>query len=180
MEYERLDFDFHRRGMRLDGGCLAVRRLPDYSISHVETGQYLPGESPLWSVKIPLAGYRERYERALSSLSGEPSARSGFDIWLNDGALTYVKESCDEEDARGRFFLSVFPSDRNDLPQDARDAGRDHESLNFDFDRYGAIVDGGCVIVRYLPDYPISRIETGQWLTDEGELWKAEIAVGAR
>ena len=178
LEYERLDFAFQRRGMRLDGGCLAVRRLPEYPISHVETGQYLPGESLLWSAKIPLAGYRERYARALSELAGEPAARSGFDIWLNDGALTYIKESCDAEDAGGRFFLSVFPADRNDLPQGARDAGREHESLNFDFDRYGAIVDGRCVIVRYLPDYPISHIETGQWLEGEGELWRAEIEAG--
>ena len=178
LEYERLDFGFQRYGARRGGVCLAIRELPDYAISHVETSQFTPGESAWWSAKIPLAGYSERYERALSSLAGEPAARSGFDIWLDGSALTYVKENCDEEDARGRFFLSVFPADPSDLSQDARDAGREHESLNFDFDRYGAIVDGKCAIVRYLPDYAISRVETGQWLPGEGELWKAEIAVG--
>ena len=176
LEYERLDFDFLDYGARLDGRCFIIApNLPDYAISHVETGQFIPGESPLWSAKIPLAGYRERYERALSSLSGEPAARSGFDIWLNGGTLTYVKENCAEEDARGRFFLSVFPADPRDLPQTARDAGREHDSLNFDFDRHGATLDGKCVIIRYLPNYPISRVETGQWTPGEGELWSARL-----
>ena len=175
LEYESLDFYLYSYGARLDGKCVALPNLPDYPISHVETGQFTPGESRLWSAKIPLAGYRERYERALSRLSGEPAARSGFDIWLDGRALTYVKENCDAEDARGRFFLSVFPADQSDLPQTARDAGREHQSLNFAFDRYGALLDGKCVIVRYLPDYAISRVETGQWLPGEGELWSAKL-----
>ena len=177
LEYEWLDFDFHIYGMSLDGGCIVVRHLPDYPISHIETGQFTPGESRLWSVKIPLAGYRERYERALSRLSGEPAARSGFDIWLDGDTLTYVKQNCDDADTRGRFFLSIFPADLDDLPQPARDAGHEHQSLNFDFARHGALLDGRCVIIRRLPDYEISRIETGQWVQGEGELWRAGIVV---
>ena len=179
-EYAPLDdSDFFRYGAIYDGNCVIVRDLPrEYPISYVETGQFTPGESRAWSAVIPLDRYRERYERALSSLSGEPAARSGFDIWLDGRELTYVKENCDEADTRGRFYLSVFPADRSDLPQSARDAGREHESLNFDFDRYGAILDGRCVIIRYLPDYAISRIETGQWLPGEGELWSAGVVVG--
>jgi len=175
LEYEKRDFSFHDYGARLDGKCVVVPNLPAYPISHIATSQFMPGESRLWSAQIPFAGYRERYERALSRLSGEPAARSGFDIWLDGETLTYVKENCDEEDTRGRFFLSVFPADQSDLPQTARDAGREHESLNFDFDRYGAILDGKCVIIRRLPDYAIIRIETGQWLPGEGELWSARM-----
>ena len=175
-EYAPLDdSDFLRHGAMYDGKCVIVRDLPHYPISYVETGQFTPGESRAWSATIPLAGYRERYERALSRLSGEPAAQSGFNIWLDGRELTYVKENCDGEDTRGRFFLSIFPSDLDDLPQSARDAGREHESLNFDFARYGALLDGKCVIIRYLPDYAISRIETGQWLPGEGELWRAAV-----
>ena len=179
-EYAPLDdSDFFRHGAIYDGNCVIVRDLPrEYPIGYVETGQFTPGENRLWSATIPLARYRERYERALSRLSGEPAARSGFDIWLDGRELTYVKENCDEADTRGRFFLSVFPADQSDLPQTERDAGREHESLNFAFARYGAMLDGKCVIVRYLPDYAISRIETGQWIPGEGELWRAEIVVG--
>ena len=176
LEYEQRDFFFHDYGGRLGGKCVIVPNLPDYPISHVETGQWIPGESRLWSARIPFDGHRERYKRALSARTGEPAALSGFDIWLDGNALTYVKENCDEEDARGRFFRSIFPADRADLPQTARDSGREHQSLNFAFDRYGAILDGKCVIVRYLPDYEISRIETGQWLPGEGELWSAVVS----
>ena len=176
-EYAPLDdSDFFRYGAIYDGKCVIVRDLPrEYPISYVETGQFTPGESRMWSATIPLAGYRERYERALSRLSGEPAAQSGFNIWLDGRELTYVKENCDGEDTRGRFYLSIFPADQSDLPQPARDAGREHESLNFDFDRYGAPLDGRCVIIRRLPDYAISRIETGQWLPGEGELWSAAV-----
>ena len=177
LEYERLGFDFFERGSMLDGGCVVVRRLPAYPISHIETGQRTDG-GELWSVRILLDRSYERYRRALASLAGEPAARSDFDVHLKDGALIYVREGCEESDARGRFFLSVFPADPRDLPQTARDAGLKHEPLNFDFHRHGAIFDGKCVIVRDLPGYPISRIETGQWTDDEGELWRARAEVG--
>ena len=177
LAHEPLNFHFDRDGAIFDGKCVAIRRLPDYPISHVETGQWIPGEGELWSAEIPFAGYYERYRRALAALAGEPAARSDFDVYLEDGALTYVKEGCAEDDTRGRFFLSVFPADPRDLPQAARDAGFSHEPLNFDFDQYGAILDGKCVIIRDLPDYPISRIETGQWTDGEGELWRARVEV---
>ena len=130
------------------------------------------------SVPIQFDGYRERYRRALASLSGEPVIRSDFDVYMQDGTLIYVKAPCAEDDTRGRFFLSVFPANQEDLPQDARDAGFEHEPLNFEFHRYGAMLDGKCVIIRGLPNYPISSIETGQWLPGEGELWSGRAAVG--
>ena len=178
-DYEPLGFDFSRYGAMFDGKCVIVRGLRDYPIARVETGRRTPGESgAAWSVEIRMDGYYETFRRALAGLSDEPAARSGFDIWLDGGRLIYVKENCGEEYARGRFFLSVFPADPSDLPQSARDAGHEHEPLNFDFDRYGAILDRKCVIIRELPDYPISLVQTGQWIPGEGELWSAEIAVG--
>ena len=176
--YEPLNFDFHRHGAARGGDCVIIPDLPDYPISHLETGQYIPGQSGMWSARIIFDGYADMFRLALSSLSGAPAARSDFDIWLNGGALIYIKEACRESDARGRFFLSIFPKDANDLSQSARDAGHVHEPLNFDFHQHGAIFDGKCAIIRNLPDYPINRIQTGQWIPGEGELWNAEIAVG--
>jgi len=176
--YEPLNFDFHRHGAARGGDCVIIPDLPDYPISHLETGQYIPGESGMWSARIIFDGYADMFRLALSSLSGAPAARSGFDIWLDGGALIYIKEACAEADARGRFFLSIFPQDANDLSQSARDAELEHEPLNFDFHQHGAIFDGKCAIIRNLPDYPISRIQTGQWIPGEGELWNAEIVVG--
>ena len=178
LEHEPLNFRFDRDGAVFDGKCVGVRRLPDYPISHIETGQWTESEGELWSAAIPLDAYYERYRDALASLPGEPAMRSDFDVYLEGDTLTYVKAPCAESDARGRFFLSVFPADPRDLPRSARDAGTEHEPLNFDFDQYGAALDGKCVVIRELPDYPISRIETGQWTEGEGELWSAGAWVG--
>ena len=50
LEYEPLDFDLHDYGARIDGGRVAVRNL-SCAISHVETGQVMPGERRLWSAE---------------------------------------------------------------------------------------------------------------------------------
>ncbi len=181
-EHQSLNFDFPQYGATLDGGdCVIIRYLPGYPISEAETGQWLPGAGGLWSAKVRFPGYYDRYRAALSSLSDSvPAATAGgFDLRADGGALIYIKRRCAQEDARGRFWLSVFPADPIDLPQESRAAGREHQSLNFDFADHGAALDGDiCVIIRDLPDYPIDRIETGQWLPEEGELWRAEMSVG--
>ena len=177
LEHEPRNFDFSERGAgaAFDGKCVIIRDLPDYPIAVIETGQFTDGEGVLWSAEIPLDAYWQQYRDALSPLSGEPAIRSDFDVYMRDDTLIYVKAHCSEWDARGRFFLSVFPADPRDLPQSAIDAGFEHEPLNFDFDQYGAIFDGKCAIVRDLPDYPIGVIETGQFLPGEGELWSGRI-----
>ena len=123
------------------------------------------------------AAFREIYDEARSS---EPaaSAAGGFELYMREGTLTYVNPQCADADARGRFYLSVFPKDRADLPSYERAAGREHQALNFDFARYGALIDGKCLIIRDLPGYPIAAVETGQWIPGEGELWSARIEVG--
>ena len=176
--HESLNFDFGRRGTIFDGKCLARRALPGYPVSAIETGQRV-GERNLW-VGVgysDAAGRADAYRAAYrSSRFLEPVAKSGFDVYADGGGLTYVKEGCSDADARGRFLLSVFPKSRADLPQEFRDLG--HESLNFDFARYGARFDGVCVATRTLPAYPIASIETGQWIPNGGRLWSVEIAVG--
>ena len=170
-----------RRGVILDGACFMTLHLPAYPIAAVRTGQYAPGGERVWDISItpPLDGEaRARYEYIYQSVaSGEPAARSGFDLHTDGEALHYLKEPCSEDDARGRFFLSVHPADAADLPADRRDAG--HESLNFDFaPPFGIILDGKCMARRLLPDYEIAKIETGQWVPGGDKLWEAEIAVG--
>ena len=74
-------------------------------------------------------------------------------------------------------MLSAFPAADADLSPNARADGRPHNSLNFDFDRYGGIFDGKCVIRRPLPDYPIAAIETGQWVPGGARLWTAKFGM---
>ena len=177
LKHEPLNFEFHRYGARVGGDCVIVRRLPGYPIIRAETGQWTPGEGELWSAEVSPPAYWERYMESLASAPPDASG-GGFGIWLNGGRLTYVKRGCDEDDVRRRFFLSAFPADPSDLPQSAREAGWEHEPLNFDFRDYGVVVDGDCAIVRDLPGYPLSAIETGQWTPNEGELWRARMEAG--
>ena len=173
-ERESLSLDLWSDAALFDGKVLIAAPLPRHSVRAVETSLRLDGENgALWSVDIDL------YAAALSNPPSESTASAGgFDMYADGETLTYVKKNCDEEDTRARFFLSIFPADPTDLPQTARDSGREHEALNFDFDRYGETVDGGCVIIRVLPDYAIRRIETGQWIPGDGELWSVRIVVG--
>ena len=119
---------------------------------------------------------RETYAAARESA---PSASGGgFDVYADGDSLAYIKEDCAESDTRGRFKLSVFPIDQSDLPQSAQAAGRGLEALNFNFAEHGAALDGGCVIIRDLPDYPISHVEIGQWIPGASALWNARIEIG--
>ena len=172
------------RGAAFDGACLMTLHLPDYPISAIRTGQWLPGVERLWDVFVapPLnAEALEFYEKTYQAIasSGEPAARSGFDLYLDvdRDTLSYLKAPCDEDDVRGRFFLSVHPADVGDLPADRREFG--HESLNFTFaPPFGAVFNGKCMATRRLPDYEIARIETGQWVPGGERVWDAEVVVG--
>ena len=47
------DFAFDRWGEHFEGKCLAVVPLPDYPIREIRTGQYIPGQGPLWAADFP-------------------------------------------------------------------------------------------------------------------------------
>ena len=146
------------------------------SHERLHTGQFTTEGGRLWSAELhfPIDDYlREAYE---SAIRGQPAARSDFDVYLTDNALTYAKAPCDSDDARGRFLLSAYPSDNGDLEEGREDFG--HNSLNFSFEDYGGIVDGVCVIRRPLPNYALERLEVGQWIPGGDTLWRAEIVDG--
>ncbi len=101
--------------------------------------------------------YRATYQRVVS---GEPAARSHFDVYLGDGALFHVREPCVREDAGYRIYVEVVPEDPKDLPGRHR---RDGFEGFFAFSDYiGVLFDGKCMAILPLPDYPVSGIRTGQ------------------
>lgn len=171
LDHNSFNFDFKRRGAVWDGGgCAAVAALPRYGIDAVETGQFVLGEGELWRVKMPDDG---------EVPDGAPATRGGvFDLHLVENRLIYAAERCAEGDTRGRFFLSVIPKDAADLSEDSRARGLGHDSFNFDFERHDKAADGECKTVRYLPEYAINAVETGQFAPGEGELWKVRLEVG--
>ena len=174
------NFSFSDRGRIVDGACVLMADLPQFPAASFATGQYVPGEGEIWSVSIkptPDAETSAIYEDAYGSIaSSPPAARSDWDVHLDGEIVAYLKEPCSQEDARGRFLLSVYPKNARDLPESRRDIG--HESLNFDFDRWGTVFNGKCMVRRALPDYGAASVEAGQWIPGGDRLWTAELAVG--
>ena len=118
-------------------------------------------------------------EEAYRSITaGEPVVRSSFDVYLIENELTYVKEPCALADTEPLFFLHVIPADANDLSGDRKQHGFDN--LDFHFSSNNDMRFGGkCLVTRPLPGYKITSIQTGQYIPEEGQIWKAEFPVGA-
>ena len=179
--FDNLDFGFHNRGIMFDGKCMATVPLPEYAINHIRTGQYTPDEGQLWKVEFPLinsakdAAIEERYQSIVSGDIGEPTARSTFDIYLAENLLSYAKQPCAPTDIEAPFFLHIIPDDMNDLPGERKQYGFDNLDFDFDSLRIPSIVfDGKCIATVPLPEYAIANIRTGQYIPDEGQLWKVE------
>ena len=119
--------------------------------------------------------YRATYQRVAS---GEPAARSRFDVYLGDRALFHVKEPCVREDVGQEVIVEVVPEDLKDLPRRRRGYGFERQSKVFQ--DVGVLFEGKCIAILSLPDYPISRIRTEQRPSAtsrrEGRrIWKAEL-----
>ena len=178
-EFDNLDFDFfHDHGVMLNGKCIVTVPLPEYAIANIRTGQYIPHEGQLWKVEFPFissakdASIEERYQSIVSGDIGEPAARSTFDIYLAENALTYTKHPCAPTDIEAPFFLHITPADMDDLPDDRKQY--EFDNLDFDFGNSGVMFDGKCMATVPLPEYAIANISTGQYIPDEEQLWKVE------
>ena len=173
--FDNFDFIVRDRGLLFDGKCLASVDLPQYDIASLRTGR-LDGEEVAWSVAhvIQAPNLVSAYP---SIVSGEPLARSEFDLYLDGGKLYYVKEPCESEDVQVGFFLHIVPTDLDDLP----DARREYrfDNLDFRFEVRGVQFDGKCVASIGLPQYGIARITTGQY-DGVDRIWEIELAPDAR
>ena len=159
--FERLDFRFWRRGVRIDGDCVAAAPLPAYPIARIHTGQHTPEAA-------------EAARRAVAASA--PLARSRFDVHLDPDAraLTYVRDGCSREDIATRFFLHLVPADARVLSD--RSAAHGFDNHDFELAEWGARTDdGGCAAVVPLPAWPIASVRTGQF-DDAGQRWAVEFA----
>ena len=119
--------------------------------------------------------YRTTYQRVVS---GEPVARSHFDVYLRDGVLFHLKEPCVREDVPSGGFVQVIPEDPKSLSR-WRKRKDGSEKLFIHFRRSGVLFEGKCMFVLPLPDYPVSGIRTGQRTGDRVH-WEVEIPPSAR
>ena len=127
-----------------------------------------------------------RAEYADIEANGTLLARGGFDVYIHDGELHYLKENCEPPLAKSnsnikaniKAFLHFFPVDRADLPVHSRD--HDFENLDFWVPEPGVFFDGKCIHKQLpLPDYSIARIRTGEIAKGEA-LWRADVNLAAR
>ncbi len=104
----------------------------------------------------------------------QPVIRSVFNVYREEGEnrLIYARDDCSEADIAPPFFLHIGPVNQADLPGQRRQYG--YDNLDFPFDGYGFRSDGLCVAKVDLPDYDIAEIRTGQFVSDQGQLWRGE------
>ena len=165
------EFPPARYGVRRNGECMAVVPLPDYPIAAVLTGQAGVWEKNLYPPADP-----ERLRADYAALSdSQPAARADFDLYLQEGRLVYLRESCVAADMAAGFFLHIIPVEAANLPADRQAAG--FANLDFAFERYGGSFDGKCLAAVPLPEYPVKSIRTGQYVAGLGELWAAAVGV---
>ena len=175
--FNNMDFEFSQHGVRWDGKCLAVVALPDYAIALIRAGQYIVDSGEvLWQAEINPSALARFQEMADSLADLRPVADEVFELYLDGGKLIYHKDPCAAGDTRARFFLHILPAEVNRLPVDRREHGFDNP--DFYFSEHGAHRGGKCLASVALPDYAIERIRTGQFVADEGQLWRAEFAAG--
>ena len=174
--FENLDFAFERYGLRGGGRCAAARALPGYGIASIHTGQYVPGQDPVWSGRVGTGD--ATIDELFAGVEGaRPVIRSSFDVYLDGSRLVYVKRECGDEDVDAWFFLHVYPVDEADLPAPRRPHG--FENLDFVFGRYGLRGGGRCAAARALPEYGIASIHTGQYVPGQDPDWDERVSLEA-
>ena len=173
--FERFHFEFYRNGALVDGDCIALFPLPDYSVAGIQTGQRAEDGSDLWHAEF-LINPARRWADASAGASGKPVAQDMFNVYLANRALVYLKDPCERRDANARFFLHIFPERVGDLPDERREHGFDN--LDFAFFPNGALFEGKCAAQVPLPEYAIASIRTGQFVRGGNEVWRTEFAAG--
>ena len=157
-------FDFNTYGWKEGNRCFAARQLPSYNIARIHTGQF-DANGRIWQGEFDLEG---RGNGTIRESDG-PVFQSNFDVYFAGSTLIYTKESCEERDAAGWFFLHVYPVDTGDLPIHLRREGLDN--LNFTFKDRGGQTEDRCFAARQLPPYDVDRIHTGQFDAN-GRIWE--------
>ena len=116
----------------------------------------------------PAAYFGEARREALATA---PVVRARYDMYRNGRELTWVWDGCPPEEASRftNFFLHVYPRDAADLrPRRARQ-GNVFDNFDQMPQDAAARIDGNCVAVALLPDYPIARVWTGErddWIVE--------------
>ena len=175
----------HGQPLHEQAKCIARYWASRVPVSHILVGQRDSAKAVLWSGEIVLD--RAAFEKTLSTMlavAGEPVIESGMDVHVHGRRVFYVSDDCEGMDGRTPFLLRVTPLREEDLPPQWIEHGYD----NLDFHQVGVAFGERCVVRWQLPDYPIRRIRTGQYVQvhdgSGGEqlllrnLWEGEADIG--
>ena len=97
-----------------------------------------------------------------------PAARAVWDVYLQDGEISYMKAPCEPSDYEAPFYAYVHPVNPDDMPARFRLGGGYHwlpVSTVFEY-------RGACLMTLELPTYPTAAIQTGQWIPGVERLWE--------
>ena len=148
-----------------DGLCSSHTLLPHGHLDPVRVRR-----APLAEAVAALVGGRPPAIRA------DSAHQRGFDVYVVEDALVYVKAACEQADAETAFFLHLVPAgDDFDDGREAHGFNRLDFMLKYHGDWFGESGEGPCLAEAQLPDYGIARIRTGQYMQDLRTTWAGEI-----
>ena len=149
----------------------AVQNFPKTALVYIVGICVIPGSIYLVFLKYTRPEMILRYQRETIQFlkDADPIIYSNFDVYLKERSLIYVRDNCSSKDMNIRFFLHIDPIQQSDLPYLRKQYGFDNR--NFSFKKFGGFFDGQhCIVVRYLPNYDIAKITTGQFVEDR-QIW---------
>ena len=159
------NYDFDELDIRLLPGVEPVVELSDGAIFRVTATE--PFDAKRHRAR------KQRYVQQLIAQADEQVARAGWDVYRTGRKLIYRKEPCALADVQAKLVLHVIPTDPSVLSISRQQHG--YDSLGFYFDQRGFRLDDQCIAIAHLPDYAISRIRVGQWISKEDRtVWEAE------
>ena len=186
LDFTASAFDRAARVPSLTNKCLAIIPLPDYPITKIQTGQNIPGQPPIWQKEIPVYSSPEAKDAAIAAIeqryqqiqSLTPDITATFNVYLIGKELTYFKDPCLPADTQPWFFLALYPADQKSLPPHRRQHGFDNLDFTasaFDQAKKIPTLKNKCLAIIPLPDYPITKIQTGQYTPNNPPIWQKEI-----
>lgn len=159
--FDNMDFDFaDGDGMRIGDRCIVERRLPDYEVEQIRTGQYgVEKVRPMWQAHVSIvtqAGLFKVFRRGV------------------DG-LVYKKADCTWADVQHPFFLLVRPM-RRVAASDQLMTPDGYANLDFTVNLDDVLRDdGSCFIERTVP-FEFVDLTTGQYNVRTLErVWQRDI-----
>lgn len=174
--FESVSFLFHD-AISAGDQCFKSQELPPYPVKDFVTGQLDNHGGDVWRSRIDPRSLHHLKEIDSTFLDNLPDAvldNPPFLIHISARTMVYITAHCDFPEGFTPLYLHVYPVNVEDLPAGSREHG--FENLDFVFSELGNDVEGDCVVVRALPTYPVSRIETGQYVSETGEkIWRGVI-----